>query len=157
MIINLDPGDIATWIGSIGTLGAFIAAFLQIRTERKHRRRFEFHTWLARRREHADRVTAWTAGARLLISNDSRHLVHDVEVVLDSGRRINLDHAEPGRTTHELEGDVGTLPVVSLTFTDAHGNRWVRQGTHAPDLIAGPDARVAEDQRARFGPNQGGV
>lgn len=150
MIIELDPGDIPTWLGAIGTIAAFLVAFMQIRTERHHRRRFAMHEWLANRRDHADRVTAWVAGDTLVIANESGHLVHAVAIELDSGQRLDLDHVEPGRTTRDFDDGGVTRPVASLTFTDARGNRWVRRGSEHPELVSGPDAQHADERRAQL-------
>lgn len=148
MIIELDPGDIPTWIGAIGTLAAFIVAFMQIRTERNHRKRFELHDWLAAKREHADQVTAWIGGGKLIIANGSNHLIHDVEVVLSDDHRIEINHVEPGRHVHDLAEDDLTRPVDSIAFTDARGDEWVRHGTERPELVGGPDAHHHRQRKA---------
>jgi hypothetical protein len=49
-------GDVPTWVAAIGTVGAFVAAFIQIGTERRRR--------LAR--EQQDRLDARRAQARLV-------------------------------------------------------------------------------------------
>lgn len=140
MTIDIEPGDLATWIGAIGTLAAFLVAFIQIRTERHHRKHFALHEWLTKKREHADHVTAWVAAGKLVIENGSRHLIHDVKVVLDDEFRIAIDHVEPGRTVRDLDDRERTHPVDSIAFTDARGDEWVRHGTERPELVGGPDA-----------------
>src|SRR5699024_11663276 len=42
-----DYGDLATWIGSIGTVAAFAVAYYQIHQERRHRLAREFRDRLA--------------------------------------------------------------------------------------------------------------
>ncbi|MGP5227644.1 hypothetical protein [Arthrobacter rhombi] len=86
-------GDFATWVGSLGTVAAFGAAFAQIHRERTLRKRRERQEWLLAKREHADQVTAWVSDEILTISNQSHHLISDVEVVLDDEVTVRLDHA----------------------------------------------------------------
>src|SRR5699024_4428734 len=129
-------GDLATWLGSIGTIGAFVVAFWQIRRERVERQRREQREWWARLREHADQITAWVAKNTLTISNSSHHLVHDVDVEFGMGSEVHLEHIEPGTIRQELETPHASGAVAGLRFTDARGQRWHRQGGQRPHLLS---------------------
>jgi len=132
-------GDIATWVGSIGTIAAFAVAFVQIRRERVERHKRELREWLAAKREHADRVSAWVAGETLTVSNQSHHLIHDVELRFDDGSTLTLDHVEPGKTALPAPGKHETRAVAALRFTDARGDRWLREAGGPPTLAEGPE------------------
>ena len=133
-------GDIATWVGSIGTVAAFAVAFVQIRRERTERHKRELREWLAAKREHADRVSAWVAGEVLTVSNQSHHLIHDVEIGFDDGSTLTLGHIEPGTTTRPAPGRHGTSAVATLRFTDPRGDRWLRESGGPPTLVEAPGA-----------------
>lgn len=136
-------GDLATWIGSLGTIGAFIVAFWQIRRERVERHKRDRRERWERLREHADHVTAWVADEQLTVANGSRHLVHEVRITLPDGGQRAFDYIEPGTSRAELDTPVRHGAVSDLCFTDARGHRWQRIGGSAPRLI--DDATVAAD------------
>ncbi len=52
-------GDFPTWIASVGTVGALVAALWQIRNERQRRIAKETQTRRDERRSHARHVAAW--------------------------------------------------------------------------------------------------
>jgi hypothetical protein len=127
-------GDFATWAGSVGTIAAFAVAFVQIHTERQARKKREAGEWLAAKRAHADHVTAWVSGEVLTLSNQSHHLISDVEAEFDDGTVLTADHVTPGHTTMPAPGEHAVRAVPWLRFTDARGDRWVREGGELPHL-----------------------
>lgn len=131
-------GDFATWAGSIGTIAAFAVAFVQIHRERTMRKRRELQEWMLAKREHADRVTAWVSAETLTISNQSHHLIHNIEVELSDDLTLRTDHAEPGATNMAAPGQHETRAVPRLRFTDARGDRWVRAAGQHPHLADSP-------------------
>lgn len=131
-------GDFATWVGSLGTVAAFGAAFLQIHRERTIRKRRELQEWLLAKREHADQVTAWVTAETLTISNQSHHLIKDVEIVLDDETTVRLDHVTPGYAHSAAPGEHATRAVRTMRFTDPRGDRWVRQAGQRPRLADTP-------------------
>lgn len=155
-------GDFATWVGSVGTIAAFAVAFVQIHRERSFRKRRELTEWMLAKREHADRVTAWTSAQTVSIANHSHHLIHDVELILDDGQTLSFEHLEPGTTHLPLEStdalpttatpeapDAGApattnaaphpaRPVSMLHFTDPRGDRWLRAAGKRPHLADAP-------------------
>jgi hypothetical protein len=58
---DVQLGDAAAWVAAIGTVGALAAAFWQIRTERRARKRREDEDRSLARRSQAVRVSAWSA------------------------------------------------------------------------------------------------
>ncbi|ALG84590.1 hypothetical protein [Gordonia phthalatica] len=132
--LELEMGDWATWVGSIGTIGAFAVAFWQIHRERTARRTRDKHERWMRRREHVDRVSAWIHDSVLHINNDSGHPIHEV-LVSDGDRELmNWTQIPPGTHRDETidEVDHGT---VHLEFTDIRGDRWSRAPGNEPELI----------------------
>src|SRR5699024_3643099 len=139
-------GDLATWIGSLGTIGAFIVAFWQIRRERVERHRRDRRERWERLREHADHVTAWVADGHVTIANGSRHPVHDVCITLQDGKQRSLRFVAPGSTREPIEAAIASGPVPYLRFTDPRGHRWQRELGDAPVLIE--DAANPRDSQA---------
>lgn len=127
-------GDIATWVGSIGTVAAFFVAFIQIRRERVERHKREHSDRLTEKRAHADRVTAWCVEGALHLVNDARHPVHDVSVTFPDGTSRAFDHVLPGDTVVSVP-DAADGPVASMTFSDTRGARWRRDAGRAPRLL----------------------
>lgn len=131
--LELEMGDWATWVGSIGTIGAFAVAFWQIHRERTARRTRDRHeTWM-RRREHVDRVSAWIHDGLLHVNNNSGHPIHDVLVNDGEQDVMRWKQIPPGTHRDEAVGhDGGT---VNLEFTDIRGDRWSRTPGGEPVLI----------------------
>ena len=132
--LELEMGDWATWVGSIGTIGAFAVAFWQIHRERSARKTRDKHEMWMRRREHVDRVSAWIHDAVLHVNNDSGHPIH--EVLLKAGDREirNWTQIPPG--THRDETVDGIEHgTVLVEFTDIRGDRWRREPGGEPELI----------------------
>ncbi|MCW4457098.1 hypothetical protein [Microbacterium sp. MPKO10] len=127
-------GDIATWVGSIGTIAAFIVAFMQIHRERSERHRREHREWIAHKRVHADNVSAWVANGQLRISNESRHPIHDVDVTMPPADAVHVDHVLPGGHRQPASG-MADGPAAVLEFTDVRGDRWAREAGGTPRLI----------------------
>ncbi|MGB6247375.1 hypothetical protein [Gordonia sp. (in: high G+C Gram-positive bacteria)] len=139
-------GDWATWVGSLGTIGAFAVAFLQIHKERTERKRRDLRESWERRREHVDRVSAWAHDGRIHVNNESGHPLHQVRISshgraagpgephADAGDEdiTSWDHLPPGlhsSTTGWSDGGV------HLVFTDSRGDRWSRAPGEDPVLI----------------------
>src|SRR5699024_10256986 len=112
-----------------------------IRRERVERQSRDRRDRWERLREHADHVTAWIANDYLVVSNGSRHLVHDVCITLSDDRQYRFDHIEPGTTRQALEAPASSGAVRQFRFTDARGHHWRREGGSGPQLIrdAGQD------------------
>ena len=133
-----------TAVGSMGTVLAFVAAFVQIGTERSARRRAEIE-------DQARRVAAWVGGEigddlermEAVLLNSSSGPVFDVVAWLvmlqgegpqrgedddsgDTSRRIAVGVLPPGRSVttlpgHQLWGGMLRRPGVELAFTDGSG------------------------------------
>ncbi|MBM7367651.1 hypothetical protein [Gordonia hydrophobica] len=132
--LELELGDWATWVGSIGTIGAFVVAFWQIHRERSARKTKEkLETWM-RRREHVDRVSAWIHDAALHVNNDSGHPIHDV-VVKGGDREIWTATQLPPGTHRDETVDGPGHGTVHLEFTDVRGDRWSRVPGGVPELL----------------------
>lgn len=135
--MNIDGdllGDIATWVGSFGTVAAFVVAFLQIRRERVERKRRDLREWFDAKRSHADKVSSWRTRDHVVVSNQSHHPIYDVALTLPDGTVLNLDHIAPGKTDVPAEsGQPGRL--THLEFTDSRGDRWSQTPGHVSELV----------------------
>lgn len=134
-MVEIELGDWATWVGSLGTIGAFIVAFWQIRRERVERQKREHREWWERRRVHADRISAWATSGQVQVHNASGHPIHDVVVICGNGSVHRLDLVPPGEL-ERAEPDLVAGPVV-IEFTDQRGERWRREPGHPPHLVSG--------------------
>lgn len=132
--LELEMGDWATWVGSIGTIGAFAVAFWQIHRERTARRTKEKRESWMRRREHVDRVSAWIHDGVLHINNDSGHPIHDVVVNDGEDDVMGCEQIPPGTHRDEEVAKDRTGPV-HLEFSDIRGDRWRRRAGGEPQLI----------------------
>lgn len=137
-ILNIVPfGDVATWFAGLATFGAFVVAFVQIRTERRIRKTQE-------RREQAAHISAYIAKeenhkALITILNLSTEPVYEVivSVVAFQGANPGPKHAAflsviPPGTAH-VTTDVNYQgmsfhPSIEIAFKDARGKSWVRSG-----------------------------
>ncbi|MEZ0341768.1 hypothetical protein ACAG25_17515 [Mycobacterium sp. pV006] len=134
-MLEIELGDWATWVGSIGTIGAFIVAFWQIRRERVERQKREHREWWERRRAHADRVSAWATTGQVRIRNASGHPIHDVVVICANGSEHVVDLVPPG--DHD-RSEPGLAPgPVTVEFTDQRGERWRREPGQPPHVMDG--------------------
>ncbi|WP_026917717.1 hypothetical protein [Gordonia shandongensis] len=134
--LELEVGDWATWVGSIGTIGAFAVAFIQIHRERSHRQARELREAWTRRREHVDRVSAWIADGTVHVNNGSGHPIAHVRVHDGDTAIGTWEHLPPGLHRDSAESDSG---AVHLEFTDVRGDRWSRMPGAEPALVGGPD------------------
>lgn len=137
-------GDFATWTGALGTVAAFAVAYYQIHQERKHRLARELGDRIAARREHADRVSAWISGDEVIVSNQSGHPLHDVDVTVgphgtdpasESVERVHLKIVAPGESHAPLPDPVPDLHVLHLEFTDTRADRWSREPGKHPSRV----------------------
>lgn len=141
---------VGTGLAAIGTVGAFIAALVQIKREREARKRLEREAEQRDRRARAERMSAWPYTDRrsteILLSNPSEQPVYRAVASLvmiqgdgpGSGKELEPHHAgyratlaliPPGewRTTVDVGWDgLSGRPDVELAFTDRAGVHWVR-------------------------------
>ncbi|HJC27968.1 MAG TPA: hypothetical protein H9759_01075 [Candidatus Dietzia intestinipullorum] len=139
-----DYGDLATWIGSIGTVAAFAVAYYQIHQERRHRLAREFRDRLAARREHADKVSAWVSGSQVVVANRSGHPIHDVDIALgtiapggggEDTASTHLVVVPPGEHAVDLDRSDAAPHVVRVAFTDSRADRWSREAGKHPERV----------------------
>lgn len=139
-------GDIATWVGSLGTIAAFIIAFAQIHRERVERQRREWREWMTAKRMHADHISAWIAEETIIVTNQSHHPIHAVTVSYGDGLTAEFEHIPPGRTTTSAPG-AESGAAATVEFVDVRGDAWIRAAGHPPVLMQqhpahGPEPRV---------------
>ena len=130
--MEIELGDWATWVGSVGTVGAFLVAFGQIRRERVERHSRDRRERWERRREHADRVSAWAVRGALHVRNDSGHPLHDLSMICDGTPTPIADLVPPGKWEQAITG-LEAGPVI-VEFTDQRGDRWRREPGRPPHL-----------------------
>ena len=136
---------VGTVLAAIGTVGAFIAVLVQIKSERDARKRLEREAEQRERRAQAERISAWptSTGTKLVtLSNRSEEPVYRaVASVLAREPEENSSHTSPayratlalippGEHRTVVEGGWGGVssrrPGVELAFTDRAGVHWVR-------------------------------
>lgn len=132
-------GDFATWTGAIGTVAAFGVAYFQIHRERQHRLGRELKDRIAARREHADRISAWISGDEVVVSNQSGHPIHDVDLTIGahgaepaSTTPIHLKAVPPGEHRAPNPAPDPDLHVLHIEFTDIRADRWSREAGKEP-------------------------
>jgi hypothetical protein len=144
----VDWGDVPTWVGAVGTVGALFFAVITLRSEFRSRRADEAD----KRRAQASLVTAWTERSPaaiddmrglpdegrerrpcVVVSNQSDGVVHEVFWTLwDEETESRMDHgyvrALGPRVTHRVvvPGPLGGEPTVRLIYQDAEGVLWGR-------------------------------
>lgn len=146
-------GDFATWTGAIGTVAAFGIAYYQIHQERRHRLARELSDRIAAHREHADRVSAWVSGDEVVVSNQSGHPIHDVDLTVgphDPGQNtdgadesegtgttvtVRLKIAPPGEHRASIPSPAPDQHVLHSEFTDTRGDRWSREPGGHPTRV----------------------
>lgn len=130
--LELEMGDWATWVGSLGTLGAFTVAFWQIHRERTARQARDLREAWMRRREHVDRVSGWVQEGEVHVNNGSGHPLHTVRVHDGDRTLAQWPHLPPGLHRHQLTDPQEC--VAHMEFTDVRGDRWSRAPGYAPRL-----------------------
>ncbi len=144
--------DVATWIGSIGTFLAFIAAFVQIYNERTARKRLEQQQREQQVRDQAEHISAWVdteeGGGKyavLVILNNSNEPVYQViaSIVAFQGAgpafgtngynrfRGFVSVVPPGRVLVKVDGGYHGMsfhPGIEIAFVDKANRNWVRNG-----------------------------
>jgi hypothetical protein len=145
---------VASVLAAVGTVGALVAAFVQIANERTARRRLANEADQRDRRAQAELVSAWydrdieEAGslhAYLTLSNRSDAPVYQAVATLVivrgagpvSGREVRDDASRsvlwnipPGRMRTVVSGGwagMSRVPAGELAFTDAAGHHWLRR------------------------------
>jgi hypothetical protein len=130
-------GDVPTWVAAIGTVGAFIAAFIQIATERRAR--------LAR--EQQDRIDARRAQARL-ISGVRGPVEHpDPEPDLDKPGTVDKIAARLayGRTAVDLfngSQEPVYMLVVGLVFIQGAAPHTMEEHLETKKRLAAPGRSI---------------
>lgn len=151
--MEVNWGDVPSWVAAIGTVGALFAALLQIRNERLERKKIEVQ-------EQAAEVSTWISNelssemTNVIIQNTSTNPIYDVvlTIVIASGsgprtgeevaalpeqRELSVPSLRrassiipPGRYVTEIPADWGGMnrkPGAEIAFTDKSGNHWVRR------------------------------
>ncbi|CAB0610806.1 hypothetical protein Q6D62_09090 [Corynebacterium diphtheriae] len=136
-------GDLATWVGSLGTVGTLVAALIQLALSDRARRKEQ-------RIAHAALISAWVIGEHkqetyAKIQNGSHVPIYNIVVSLviqagsgpTKGEDVKTSHNKnachvlpPG--THVVNigsgwGGMCRRPGVEVAFTDAKGRHWVRR------------------------------
>ncbi|MFF2587602.1 hypothetical protein ACFVSS_06860 [Peribacillus butanolivorans] len=147
MDLKFEVGDLATWVGGLGTIATLIFAFWQLQTERRTANDNE-------KKFQATKVSVW------IDSENSREICYSIQNVSDlpiyqaiitlvgiqgaglprNGEdegvdesykyRLNLVTIPPGKffTTSESSDRGPSFEYgVEIAFTDASGNHWVRR------------------------------
>lgn len=129
MLMNTDLwGDIATWTGAIGTVGAFTVAFVQIKIERKARKeRYKKEQDLSEK-DQASKVSAWVEGdGKIIFSNSSSHPIYNLRVYLTDGTLREERVLGPG-TKHISSVKDKSSHVSKIEFTDSQSaTKWVHE------------------------------
>jgi hypothetical protein len=151
---------VPTWLAAIGTVAAFVVAFVQINTERKRRHQTEAREAEERHFAQARLVSAMpgpeerdpdsvTAGRSAVdCINGSQEPVYNVVVAI-----VFIQGAAPHTTEDMLRlrgaPQGGTAPVTTLSILPPGRSRaWIR-GTHWTAAMAGrPGAEIAFTDRA---------
>jgi hypothetical protein len=150
-------GNVAEWVGGIGTAGAFVATYLLLRHELATRRVQRE----ADERAQANQVAAWMGtfpqdgsaiGGRpvLNVGNQSTSPVYDVVAkatavdesgvfVEDSWQAFGPVDTKRGTYATRVDKDAR----VELWFTDSAGLRWNRDADGALNLVGRPDAKAS--------------
>jgi hypothetical protein len=154
-------GDLATWFGSVGVVGALLAALYQINTERKRRHSDEQAERLRQRRQQAERVSGWPGRESLpttplILLNRSDEPVYEVVanlvMVQGAGPRRGEDNPAgrfrkvmgilpPGTWRVDVAGGwagMSKRPGVEVAFTDRSGIHWIRRADGALEEIRKP-------------------
>jgi hypothetical protein len=148
----MEIGDVATWAGAIFTAATFIAAFWQISTERKIRKKTQQHAESERIRSQAVHVSTWIVQPSgfpmyAAVLNKSNEPVYEVIISLvgiqgafphDAHEvkeyypyRSFLNVLPPGRFYISIPSaghGMSTSFALEISFTDSSGHHWVRKG-----------------------------
>lgn len=118
-------GSIATWIGALGTIGAFVVAFIQIHIERSARKERHAKETNLSEKEQALKISAWIEHDKLIISNSSHHPIHNFNIKFNDGNSLSKTTIPPGKT--EVEAPANSK-ITLIEFTDNHlGLKWARE------------------------------
>lgn len=158
----------ASVFAAVGTVGAFIAALVQIKREREARKRVEREARDRERRAQAEQISAWPTGdddehrTPIALLNRSGEPVYRAVVTLvfiqgaapRTGREVYelgmrsyskpVSVIPPGRYETAVAGGWGALtarPGIELAFTDRAGIHWLRDADGALSEL--PDAPLA--------------
>ncbi|MDK8643801.1 hypothetical protein [Niallia taxi] len=146
LYFKLEVGDLATWVGGLGTIATLFFAFYQLHTERIATKENE-------KRTQAQKVAVWIDSENLQseicysIQNASESPVYQAIITLVGIQgagpprkgedidesyeyRVKLVTIPPGKF-HTVSGSGGRgMSIeygVEIAFTDANGNHWVRR------------------------------
>jgi len=154
--VNIELGDLATWVTGIATAGAWTAALISIRRERKTREEFNKDKLERESRNQAVKISSWFGGRilpgderdSLILLNRSDTPIYNVvaTMVFAQGGAPRMgedmrdlpDHRAcytvlpPGTWRAAAPGGWGgmhRMPAVEIAFTDTAGLNWVRRGS----------------------------
>lgn len=134
-------GDLATWVGSVGTAGALIVSLWLLGREQSDRRHRESEA----RASQAALVAAWIAGVdplakphpeiRIRIRNANMTPIYDVSFQFAAGVRGTWVRSFWGMGPQETREFLILIPgyiraepkAPRLTFTDSVGRQWLRE------------------------------
>lgn len=111
-------GDLATWIGAFGTLGAFVVGFKQIHTERHERKKRQQREDVHAEQEQARQISGWVEANKLIVNNSSAHPIHHVTIEMASGEKYEKHTVPPGKTEIPLTTGAANEYVQDFVFTD---------------------------------------
>jgi hypothetical protein len=149
-------GDVATWVGSIGTVAAFIGLVYQVGSaQAKDRERAK--------REQAERISGWptngdTSATPLALINSSPEPVYEVVVgmvMVQGGGALHLEEMRDGQAPYRRTllvlppgnwhvnvpggwAGMSARPGVEIAFTDRSGGHWIRRSNGVLDEINAP-------------------
>lgn len=182
--MHVSLGDLPTWLGGVGTVGALSVGVYQLREFRQDRER-----------QQASQVSAWISAHRLSVPDDKFQLdlvvsfrnsssqpisrVHYQVVVGRDRRRLGIGPLPPDGVTLERKvpftpettEEANSDPALDIWFIDSSGRHWYRDptGQLKPEplpadwlelriVVLGPDRRdkasQAEDRRETEQPDQ---
>lgn len=154
--MNIELGDLATWVTGIATAGAWTAALISIRRERKARQEFNKDKLERESRSQAVKISAWFGGRilpgeewdSLILLNRSDVPIYNVVVTMvfaqGAAPRVGEDVRDlPDHRVFYTVLPPGTwkavaprgwagmyrMPAAEVAFTDSAGLHWVRRGT----------------------------
>ncbi|MFV0485338.1 MAG: hypothetical protein ACK5MU_03910 [Candidatus Saccharimonadales bacterium] len=124
-------GDVATWAGAVGTVGAFVAAFVQIKVERSARKDREKKETDLSEKAQASKVSSWVEDGKIVFSNSSNHPIYDLRVYLTDGSMHEERVMGPG-TKRISDAKESGAHVSKIEFTDNQSaTKWVREASKA--------------------------
>jgi hypothetical protein len=160
-MFDLAPGDLATWVAAVGTVGTLGAALWQIGSERARRTEQETQARAERHREQARLVAGWVGRperAKPGAPEDGRTPIYIVNGSTEPVYNVLITHvAVQGTAPHTGEewrernekGHGPPIPMTTLSILPPGRWRvWIRGTGWAGGLGGRPGAEVAFTDRA---------